>query len=101
MLSYATNEGQLLCSLHAAAYDENIPLRQTKPRLCLLWPLTLWGDDPATLGVQDDVCRFPCCSRRSSPDDTLHGGVTETIRQYFGEKMARQIRAEVEKRDTS
>ncbi len=89
-LSYRTDDGRLLCTLHTAALEEGIPLRKAKPRLCLLWPLSLSRADLPLLTVQNGVRSFPCCSSRPSAP-TLHEGVAETVRMYFGADVLEDI----------
>ena len=55
MFAYASKEGRILCSLHAAALAEGIDVRRAKPRCCRLWPLALTGSYPRYLGVDPEV----------------------------------------------
>jgi len=95
-LSYRTDDGRLLCTLHTAAREEGVPLWKAKPRLCLLWPLSLSRGEPPVLTVQDGVRSFPCCrSRRPRP--ALHEGVAETVRLYFGTDLLHDIQSRAER----
>ena len=97
-LSHRTPDGRLLCTLHTAALEEDIPLREAKPRLCLLWPLSLSRAEPPVLSVQEGVEDFPCCRSRE-PDTSLHEGVEGTIQLYFGSDAADLIQRRLPERN--
>lgn len=92
-LSYRTKDGQTLCSLHSIALDQNIPPIETKPRSCVLWPLSLSGQGDKTLSVQDDAYDFPCCRTDQSTNFLgVESGTASLIKENLGERFLSILR---------
>lgn len=85
VFAYRGEEGGVLCSLHSAAIDMNLPPASVKPKACTLWPLFYQETDPPLLTVQNDAVSFPCNSmRHSASGNKLDRGVGEIIEAVFG-----------------
>lgn len=83
---------RLLCSLHTAALDLDLPPAEIKPRSCSLWPLGLSEDIPPILTVQRDILEFPCNRIRKPPPRRLDPGVAGIIQALFGAPFLATLR---------
>ncbi len=95
-LSYRTGDGQVRCSLHSIALDQNISPVEIKPRNCVLWPLSLSGKGEKTLSVQDDAYNFPCCRTAHTANCSLiERGTACLIKENFGERFLSILRRKI------
>ncbi len=53
--SYLTKKEEILCSLHTAALELNLPPHEVKPKSCTTWPLAVSDTKPVRLSISDDA----------------------------------------------
>jgi hypothetical protein len=88
--AWRDEEGAVLCSLHSAALEAGLDLRQVKPRPCLLWPLATGGSDPEYLSVDPGALGYPCVHRRRF-DGRLHESIRRHVAYLFDAQFAEAV----------
>lgn len=83
---------RLLCSLHTVALDRGIPLREIKPRSCILWPLALFEDKKSILTFDEEALAFTCTRRRAGERDrSLCPSIAGIVEHAFGEVFLKEL----------
>lgn len=90
-LAFRDANGAVLCSLHAAAMDMGLNPYTTKPKPCMLWPLTISTGNPRFLSVQDDAMDFPCNRPRNPEEPGLDDGIAAILKTMFNENFLDQL----------
>jgi hypothetical protein len=90
--AWKDERGSVLCSIHSAALDRGLDLREVKPRPCLLWPLAESGSEPPYLSVDPEAFKYPC-NRRRPFDGRLHESIRQHVGYLFGEEFLEELDA--------
>jgi hypothetical protein len=90
VFAYEDAGGQVLCSLHSAALENGLDVRELKPRCCMLWPLALSGSRPRYLMVDPGAFSYPC-NRRKASDGRLDEGIRQIVRCVLGEEFLAEL----------
>ena len=94
IFAFESDEGETLCSLHAAALEAGESPEKVKPRGCVLWPLCESGSEPPVISVQPGAYDFPCNTPR--PDaQTLHPAIAALIRAAYGPEFLRELQGRI------
>jgi hypothetical protein len=89
------SDGRTNCSLHTVAMTLGLPLREVKPKVCLLWPMH-FSDGDEVLGMINDAFLFKCNTRKAPGSRSLSSGFIEAIEQVYGEGCGDQVREAAE-----
>ena len=85
------DQNKLLCSLHTSANKYNIPLKEIKPMVCILWPLAIYEDKTTILSIDDDTFEFKCNKFNKFENNFLCPSIVRNIDLVFGIKFRTEI----------
>ncbi len=66
VFAYDAEGGEIFCAVHTVALSQGWALKDVKPLVCILWPLSLSETDPPELSVDSDAYEFHCNKRLPS-----------------------------------
>ncbi len=89
--SYLTKKEEILCSLHTAALEMNLPPHEVKPKSCTTWPLAVSDTKPVRLSISDDAFSFPCNVPRTETE-SLDPNIAQIIGDIFGEEFLKKVK---------
>jgi hypothetical protein len=90
VFAYTNKAQEILCSLHSAAIELDLPPADVKPRCCSLWPLALTGGHHPVLSINRRFAAFPC-NQKKAVSTGIDLGIQETIRTYFGTSFLSEL----------
>ncbi len=91
---FRNDNGEIRCSLHAAALELDFPPEKAKPDCCSLWPLALIEElDPPLLTLQENVRDFAC--NRFRRRKTLDHGIADIIQLMFKSDFLERLQAHI------
>jgi hypothetical protein len=88
--AYVNEKQHILCSLHSAALDLQLPPHKVKPLSCVTWPLAISAEPPLQLSIADDAFEFPC-NIPEKQNASMDPHIADIIRDVFGERFLMRI----------